>query len=48
MDGWKKFSKTSLTKKEDFYSSLNMEDITGADYKHRKIILKEFEIKKVR
>ena len=26
MDGWEKSNKTTLTKKEDFYSHLNMED----------------------
>ena len=39
MDDWKKFSETSLPEKEDFYSHLNMEDITDADYTHAK----EFE-----
>ena len=28
MDDWEKFNETSLLKKEDFYSHLNMEDIT--------------------
>ena len=46
MDDWKKFSKTSLPKKEDFCSSLNMEDITDADYRHLKRVWKDFEIKK--
>ena len=31
MDGWEKFNETSLPEKEDFYSHLNMEDITDAD-----------------
>ena len=30
MDDWKKFNET-LPEKEDFYSHLNMEDITSAD-----------------
>ena len=30
MDEWNKFNETSLPKKEDFYSNLNMEDITDA------------------
>ena len=30
MDDWKKFNET-LPEKEDFYSHLNMEDITNAD-----------------
>ena len=40
-----KFNKTSLPKKEDFYSHLNMEDTTEADYVHAKRICKHFEIK---
>ena len=36
MDDWKKFNETSLPKKEDFYSHLNMEDNTDADYVHKK------------
>ena len=35
MDEWKKFNETSLPEKE-FYSNLNMEDITDAYYKHAK------------
>ena len=31
--------------KEDFYSHLNMEDITDADYAHIKRVCKDFEIK---
>ena len=36
---------TSLPEKEDFYSHLNMEDITGADYAYAKRVCKDFEIK---
>ena len=45
MDGWEKFNEMSLTEKEDFYSHLNMEDITDADYPHAKRVCKDFEIK---
>ena len=38
MDNWEKFNKTLLPEKEDFYSHLNMEDITDADYTHVKIV----------
>ena len=31
MKDWQKFNETSLPEKEDFYSDLNMEDITDAD-----------------
>ena len=42
MDDCEKFSET-LPKKEDFYSNLNMEDITDADYAHAKRVSKDFE-----
>ena len=45
MDDWEKFDETSLHEKEDFYSHLNMEDITDADYAHAKRVCKDFEIK---
>ena len=31
MDDWEKLNKTALAKKEQFYSNLNMEEITDAD-----------------
>ena len=47
MYDWEKFNETSLPEKEDFYSHLNMEDVTDADYAHAKKIrvCKDFEIK---
>ena len=45
MDDWEKFNETLLPEKEDFYSHLNMEDITDADYVHTKRVCKDFEIK---
>ena len=45
MDDWEKFNETSLSEKEDFYSHLDMEDITDADYAHAKRVCKDFEIK---
>ena len=45
MDDCEKFNKTSLPEKEDFYSHLNMEDITDADYAHAKRVCKDFAIK---
>ena len=45
MDEWQKFNKISLPGNEDFYSHLNMEDITDADYKHTKRVCKDFKIK---
>ena len=43
LDNWEKFNEISLPEK-DFYSHLNMEDITDADCVHAKGILKDFEI----
>ena len=45
MDDCRKFNETSLTEKEDFYSHLNMENITDASYVQAKIVCKDFEIK---
>ena len=43
MDVWKKFNETSLPEKEELYSSLNIEDVTDADYMHAKRVCKDFE-----
>ena len=45
MDHWEKFNKTLLREKKYFYSHLNMENITDADYMHMKRVCKDFEIK---
>ena len=57
MDNLEKFNETLLPSlllpslpslsslKEDFYSHLNMEDITDADYGHAERFSKDFEIK---
>ena len=42
---WEKFNETLLPIKEDFYSNLNIEDITDSDYNHAKSVFKDFEIK---
>ena len=44
VDNWKKFDKTSLPNKEDFYSNLNMEDINNIDYRHANNVFKRFEL----
>ena len=36
MDSWERFDETSLPYKKEFYSSLNMEEITDVDYRHAK------------
>ena len=45
IDDWEKFNETSLPEKEDFYSHLDMKDITDADYVHTQKVCKDFEIK---
>ena len=45
MDDWKKSNKILLPEKEDFYSHLNLKNITDADYVHTKRVYKDFEIK---
>ena len=40
----KRFNETQLPDKKEFYSSLNMEYITDAGYKHAKGVLKDFQI----
>ena len=36
LDNWEKFNQTTLPEKEEYYSSLNMEQITDAGYIHGK------------
>ena len=43
-DNWEKFSKISLPSKEDFYSNLNMEDISDIDYRHANNLFKVFKL----
>ena len=44
MDTWEKFNETSLPRKEDFYSNLNMEDIDDIDYRHGNKVFKGFKL----
>ena len=44
VNDWEKFNKKSLLEKDNFYSHLNMEDITDADYAHARRVFKDFEI----
>ena len=45
MDSLKRFDETLFPDKENFYSNLNMENISDADYKHAQKVWKSFEIK---
>ena len=40
MDDWEKLIETSLPNKKDFYSYLDMENITDTDYMHAKVFVK--------
>ena len=44
---WGKFNETTLPEKEEFYSNLNIEEITDTDYMHVNIACKDYEIKNV-
>ena len=43
-DALEKFSEISLPGKEDFYSNLNMEDISDIDYRHANNVFKVFKL----
>ena len=45
MDNWERFNEILLSNKEALYSNLNMEDITGTDYRHVNKVFKEFKLK---
>ena len=45
MDNWERFDETLLPNKEAFYSSLNVENITDIDYRHRNKLFKKFKLK---
>ena len=47
-NSWEKFNETLLPEKKDFYSHLNMEDITNADYTQAKRACEDFEIKNMK
>ena len=43
-DTWERFSEISLPSKGDFYSNLNMEDISDIDYEHANNVFKVFKL----
>ena len=45
MDSWEKFDETALPPKKDFYSNLNLEDISDEDYAHAQKVWDIFKIK---
>ena len=44
VDNSEKFNETSLPEKEDFYSHLNMENITDVDNAHTKRVCEDFDL----
>ena len=47
MDSWERFDETLLPDKEDFYSELNLGNITDKDHKHAQKVWEVFEIKNI-
>ena len=45
MDSWEKFDETALPPKKDFYSNLNLENISDEDYPHAQKVWHVFELK---
>ena len=45
MDTWEHFDEKSIPDKKEFYSRLNIENITDVDYSHAKKMYKEFSNK---
>ena len=43
-DTWEKFSEILLPSKKDFYSNLNMEDISDIDYRHSNNVFQVFKL----
>ena len=41
MGSWERFNETSLPDEKDFYSELNLEDITDKDYNHAQKVFEE-------
>ena len=44
MNAWERLNEISLPRKEDFYSNLNMEDISDIDYRHANNVFKGFKL----
>ena len=47
MDFWERFDEILLPNKEDFYSGLNMKNITKVDCRHAKRVFKNFNNKNI-
>ena len=44
MDSWERFNEKLLPSKKDFYSNLNMDDISDTDYRHANDVFKRFKL----
>ena len=44
-DDWSRFDEEQLPDESDFYSGLNMEEISGIDYRHAEKVFNKFKIK---
>ena len=44
IDSWERFNKELFPDKNEFYSSLNIKDITDQDYAHAKRVSKDFKL----
>ena len=42
MDSWGRFDETSLPSKDDFYSELNLENISDKDYDHARNVFRKY------
>ena len=45
MDDWSRFDEEQLPDESDFHSGLNMEEISGIDYRHAEKVFNKFNIK---
>ena len=45
IDDWSRFAEEQLLDESDFYSGLNMEEISGIDYRHAEKLFNKFNIK---
>ena len=45
MDDWDRFNEEKIPNKNDFYRSLNMEDISEIGYRHATKVFNKFNIK---
>ena len=47
MDDWNRFDEEQLPDKIDYYSGLNMEEISRIDYRYAKKVFNKFNIRRI-